>query len=30
MIPGHEVVGRIVELGEQAKGLQIGQRVAVG
>jgi uncharacterized zinc-type alcohol dehydrogenase-like protein len=30
VIPGHEVVGRIVELGEQAKGLQIGQRVGVG
>ena len=29
-VPGHEAVGRIVALGAQAKGLQIGQRVGVG
>lgn len=29
-VPGHEVTGRIVALGEQAKGLSIGQRVGVG
>jgi uncharacterized zinc-type alcohol dehydrogenase-like protein len=29
-VPGHEVVGRIVALGEQTKGLKIGQRVGVG
>ena len=27
-VPGHEAVGRIVALGEHAKGLNIGQRVA--
>ncbi len=27
---GHEVVGRVTELGSQAKGLSIGQRVGVG
>ncbi len=30
LIPGHEVVGRIVALGEQTKGLTIGQKVGVG
>lgn len=30
IIPGHEAVGRVVALGENAKGLQIGQRVGVG
>jgi uncharacterized zinc-type alcohol dehydrogenase-like protein len=30
VILGHEAVGRVVALGEQAKGLQIGQRVGVG
>lgn len=30
IVPGHEVVGRVVALGAQAKGLQIGQRVGVG
>jgi uncharacterized zinc-type alcohol dehydrogenase-like protein len=30
LVPGHEAVGRIVALGEQAKGLAIGQRVGVG
>ena len=29
-VPGHEAVGRIVALGEHAKGLSIGQRVGVG
>ncbi len=30
IVPGHEVVGRIIALGAQAKGLEIGQRVGVG
>lgn len=30
VVPGHEVVGRIVALGPQARGLTIGQRVGVG
>lgn len=30
VIPGHEVIGKIVALGSNAKGLQIGQRVGVG
>ena len=30
IVPGHEVVGRIVAMGSQAKGLEIGQRVGVG
>lgn len=29
-IPGHEVVGKVVALGEHAKGLKIGERVGVG
>lgn len=29
-IPGHEVVGTVVRLGEQAQGLKIGQRVGIG
>jgi uncharacterized zinc-type alcohol dehydrogenase-like protein len=29
-VPGHEAVGTIVALGDQAKGLKIGQRVGVG
>ena len=29
-VPGHEVVGRIVALGAQAKGRQLGQRVGLG
>ncbi|HSJ02667.1 MAG: NAD(P)-dependent alcohol dehydrogenase [Verrucomicrobium sp.] len=29
-VPGHEAVGHITALGENAKGLQIGQRVGVG
>lgn len=30
LVPGHEAVGRVVALGEQAKGLTKGQRVGVG
>jgi alcohol/geraniol dehydrogenase (NADP+) len=30
LVPGHEVVGRIVGVGAQAKGLAVGQRVGVG
>jgi uncharacterized zinc-type alcohol dehydrogenase-like protein len=30
LVPGHEVVGRVVALGSQAKGLRIGQPVGVG
>ncbi len=29
-VPGHEAVGTVVALGEQAKGLQLGQRVGIG
>jgi alcohol/geraniol dehydrogenase (NADP+) len=29
-VPGHEVTGTVSELGEQAKGLKIGQRVGLG
>src|SRR5258708_33663417 len=29
-ILGHEVVGRVTAVGRNAKGLQVGQRVAVG
>ena len=29
-IPGHEVIGRVVGMGPQAKGLAIGQAVGVG
>ncbi len=29
-IPGHEVVGTIVRLGEQVRGLALGQRVGIG
>lgn len=29
-VPGHEVVGTVVALGEEAKGLEIGQRVGLG
>jgi len=29
-VPGHEAVGTVVALGQEAKGLQIGQRVGVG
>ncbi len=30
VVPGHEAVGRIVALGQYAKGLRMGQRVGVG
>ncbi len=30
IIPGHEVIGRVVAKGDLVKGLQIGQRVGVG
>ncbi|HYE34263.1 NADPH-dependent aldehyde reductase Ahr [Methylocaldum sp.] len=30
VVPGHEAVGRVVALGDQAKGLTLGQRVGVG
>jgi uncharacterized zinc-type alcohol dehydrogenase-like protein len=30
IILGHEAVGRVVALGEQAKGLSMGQRVGIG
>ena len=29
-VPGHEVTGTIVALGEAAKGLELGQRVGLG
>lgn len=29
-VPGHEAVGTVVALGQEAKGLKIGQRVGVG
>ena len=29
VVPGHEATGRIVAIGEQAKGFQVGQRVGV-
>jgi uncharacterized zinc-type alcohol dehydrogenase-like protein len=30
LVPGHEVIGRIVAVGPQAKGLAMGQRVGIG
>ena len=30
LVPGHEVIGRVVALGAAAKGLAVGQRVGVG
>jgi alcohol/geraniol dehydrogenase (NADP+) len=30
LVPGHEGIGRIVELGPQALGLSVGQRVGIG
>lgn len=30
IVPGHEVIGSVVALGEHAKGLSIGQRVGLG
>ncbi len=29
-IPGHEVVGKIVRVGTQVRGLEVGQRVGIG
>ncbi|MHB8911910.1 MAG: NADPH-dependent aldehyde reductase Ahr [Lysobacter sp.] len=29
-VPGHEAIGRVTAMGEQAKGLQLGQRVGLG
>lgn len=29
-VPGHEVIGRVVALGEDARGVHVGQRVGVG
>jgi uncharacterized zinc-type alcohol dehydrogenase-like protein len=29
-VPGHEAVGTVVALGDEAKGLKIGQRVGIG
>lgn len=30
IIPGHEVVGRIIAVGNQVKGLKVGQSVGIG
>lgn len=30
LVPGHEVAGRIIAMGDQVKGLKIGQRVGLG
>ncbi|MDZ5461406.1 NADPH-dependent aldehyde reductase Ahr [Azohydromonas lata] len=30
LVPGHEAIGRVVALGEEALGLEIGQRVGLG
>lgn len=30
VVAGHEIIGRIVALGSEVKGLQIGQRVGIG
>lgn len=30
LVPGHEVVGRVVAVGTEAKGVQVGQRVGIG
>lgn len=30
LVPGHEVVGRIVATGDQIKGLSVGERVGIG
>lgn len=30
LVPGHEVIGEIIRLGSNAKGLKIGQKVGVG
>ena len=30
VVPGHEVIGTITQLGSEAKGLKVGQRVGIG
>lgn len=30
VVPGHEVIGRVVAVGSQVKGVRVGQRVGVG
>ena len=30
LVPGHEVIGRVVAVGEQAKGVKIGDHVGIG
>lgn len=30
VVPGHEIIGQVVQLGSEAKGLKIGQRVGLG
>jgi uncharacterized zinc-type alcohol dehydrogenase-like protein len=30
LVPGHEAIGRVMAVGEQARGLKVGQRVGVG
>ena len=30
LVPGHEAVGTVLALGENAKGLKIGQKVGIG
>jgi uncharacterized zinc-type alcohol dehydrogenase-like protein len=30
LVPGHEIVGTVVEIGSKAKGFSLGQRVGVG
>lgn len=30
VVAGHEIIGRIVRMGSEAKGLQLGQRVGIG
>src|SRR5271169_6318656 len=30
VVPGHEVAGRVVALGANARGLKVGQRVGIG
>ena len=30
VVTGHEVIGKVVELGKNVKGFEIGQRVGVG
>lgn len=29
-VPGHEVIGRVIALGAQSRGLKLGQRVGIG